>query len=70
MGAEALLGLLKNYSRAGEVKTSIAVGVIGYPNTGKSSLINSLKCRTVVGVSATAGFTKSLTEVRHPCLHS
>lgn len=36
----ALLNLLKSYKRG---KGSITVGVVGYPNVGKSSLINSLK---------------------------
>jgi nuclear GTP-binding protein len=64
VGTEALLSLLKNYCRTNEGnKTNIVVGVIGYPNTGKSSLINSLKCSNVVGTSAVAGFTKAMTEV-------
>lgn len=43
VGVEGLLNILKNYCRSLDKKTSISVGVIGYPNTGKSSLINSLK---------------------------
>ncbi|KAL9273467.1 Guanine nucleotide-binding protein-like NSN1-like protein, partial [Drosera capensis] len=43
LGAETLLKLLKNYSRSHEIKKSITVGIIGLPNVGKSSLINSLK---------------------------
>ena len=35
--------LLKNYCRNRGLKTAITVGVIGYPNVGKSSVINSLK---------------------------
>ncbi|CAM9251315.1 unnamed protein product, partial [Phaeothamnion confervicola] len=64
VGAEALLGLLKNYSRSLDMKTSITVGVVGYPNVGKSSLVNSLKRTRATGVSATPGFTKSLQEVQ------
>jgi len=33
--------------------------VIGFPNVGKSSLINSLKRSKVCGVGATPGFTKT-----------
>jgi nuclear GTP-binding protein len=35
-GTEGLLQLIKNYSRNHKIKTSITVGVIGYPNVGKS----------------------------------
>ena len=34
--------------------------MIGYPNVGKSSVINSLKRSKAVGVGAMPGFTKSL----------
>nr|POF16859.1 guanine nucleotide-binding protein-like nsn1 [Quercus suber] len=48
LGAETLIKLLKNYSRSHDIKKSITVGVIGLPNVGKSSLINSLKRSHVV----------------------
>jgi len=41
----------------------ITVGIVGYPNVGKSSIINSLKRGRVVGVSNTPGFTKQLQEI-------
>lgn len=63
LGADTLLQLLKNYCRNINIKTAISVGIIGYPNVGKSSLINSLKRSKAVGVGATPGFTKSLQEV-------
>jgi nuclear GTP-binding protein len=59
LGADLLIQLLKNYSRNLNLKTSLSVGIIGYPNVGKSSLINSLKRSKAVGVGATPGFTKT-----------
>ncbi|XP_019182227.1 PREDICTED: guanine nucleotide-binding protein-like NSN1 [Ipomoea nil] len=63
LGAETLLKLLKNYSRSHEIKKSITVGIIGLPNVGKSSLINSLKRSHVVNVGSTPGLTRSMQEV-------
>lgn len=64
IGGDTLLQLLKNYSRTHNMKKAITVGVVGYPNVGKSSLINSLKRTRAVGVSATPGYTKVLQEVQ------
>ncbi|GMJ00675.1 nucleostemin-like 1 [Hibiscus trionum] len=64
LGAETLIKLLKNYSRSHEIKKSITVGIIGLPNVGKSSLINSLKRCHVVNVGATPGLTRSMQEVQ------
>jgi len=68
VGVEGLLQLLKNYARASfsgqkDKKTCITVGIIGYPNVGKSSIINSLKRARSVGVSPKAGFTTCAQEV-------
>lgn len=60
LGADSVLQLLKNYCRNNGVRTSITVGIIGYPNVGKSSIINSLKRSRAVGVSSTAGFTRAI----------
>ncbi len=63
LGGDALMQLLKNYARSANLKTAISVGIIGYPNVGKSSLINSLKRSKVVGVGSTPGLTKSTQEI-------
>jgi len=42
----------------------VIVGIIGYPNTGKSSLINSLIGRSSAGVGSDAGFTKNLQKIK------
>jgi nuclear GTP-binding protein len=63
VGTEGLMNIIKNYMRSGDMKKSVTVGVVGYPNVGKSSVINSLKRSRAVGVSSTPGFTKSVQEV-------
>ncbi|GAX20986.1 nuclear GTP-binding protein [Fistulifera solaris] len=67
LGMDGLLQLLKNYARTGgsggKSKTAIVVGIIGYPNVGKSSIINALKRTRSVGVSPRPGFTTSMQEV-------
>ena len=42
----------------------IVVGIVGYPNVGKSSLINALAGRGAAGTSPESGFTKGLQKIR------
>ena len=67
VGTDNLIQLLKNYCRADtserKNKHSIIVGVIGFPNVGKSSLINSLKRSRVAGIGNQPGFTKAIQEI-------
>ena len=45
-------------------KDEVTIGVIGYPNTGKSSLINLLIGKSSARFSAEAGFTKGVQKLR------
>lgn len=61
VGTENLLNILKNYARVDgdqKAKALITVGVIGFPNVGKSSLINSLKRSKAAATGNTPGVTK------------
>ena len=62
-GAEDVMNVLKNYSRTHSKKTSITVGVVGLPNVGKSSFINSLKRSKVCQVGSVPGITRSVQEI-------
>ncbi|KAF1817514.1 GTP-binding protein [Eremomyces bilateralis CBS 781.70] len=66
---ETLFKALKSYAQAKAAKRAISVGVIGYPNVGKSSVINALSSRMGRGsgacpVGAEAGVTTSLRQVK------
>ena len=67
--SSTLFKALKSYASAKQLKRSISVGVIGYPNVGKSSVINALTSRvggtmSACPVGAEAGVTTSLREVK------
>ncbi|KAL0266166.1 UNVERIFIED_CONTAM: hypothetical protein PYX00_011883 [Menopon gallinae] len=55
-GQENLIGLLRQYSHL--KKRQVAVGFVGYPNVGKSSIINTLRRRVVCSVAPVPGQTK------------
>lgn len=42
----------------------VHIGVVGYPNTGKSSVISILARRAAAPVSSQSGFTKSISKIR------
>ncbi len=64
IGGQILIELLKKYSIALNITTPISVGFIGYPNTEKSSVINSIKRQQSVGTSSMAGFTTKLKQIK------
>lgn len=66
VGTENLLNILKNYARVdgdAKAKSLITVGVVGFPNVGKSSLINSLKRSKAAATGNTPGVTKQMQEI-------
>jgi len=67
VGSENLMNILKNYARVeghGKTKQQIVVGVVGFPNVGKSSLINSLKRQRAAPTGNTPGVTKAMQEIQ------
>ncbi len=48
-GKGALLSLLRQLARMRTDKKYICVGFVGYPNVGKSSVINTLRTKKVHG---------------------
>lgn len=67
--SETLFKALKTFAESRQLKRSIKVGIIGYPNVGKSSVINALAQRMggrvgACPTGAEAGVTTSLREVK------
>ncbi|XP_028675638.2 nucleolar GTP-binding protein 2 [Erpetoichthys calabaricus] len=57
-GKGALIQLLRQFGKLHTDKKQISVGFIGYPNVGKSSIINTLRSKKVCNVAPIAGETK------------
>ena len=57
-GKGSLINLLRQFAKLHIDKKQISVGFIGYPNTGKSSIINTLRSKKVCSVAPIAGETK------------
>jgi nuclear GTP-binding protein len=66
--AQTLFKALKSFAAAKQLKRAVSVGVIGYPNVGKSSVINALTSRMGGGqacpTGSEAGVTTSIREVK------
>lgn len=66
-GGRELRDKIKSLSKTIELKDNyerFSVGVIGYPNTGKSSIINLLIGKNSAKTGAAAGFTKGIQKLR------
>ena len=57
-GRGSLIDLLRQFSILHKDRKQISVGLIGYPNTGKSSIINALRGKPVAKVAPIPGETK------------
>lgn len=57
-GKGALINLFRQIGKLHMDKKQISVGFIGYPNVGKSSVINALRSKKVCNVAPIAGETK------------
>jgi len=59
-----MAALLADGGRAEKLREGLAVAILGAPNAGKSSLLNALVGRDAAIVSARAGTTRDVVEVR------
>ncbi|XP_061583671.1 guanine nucleotide-binding protein-like 3 [Cololabis saira] len=59
-GDSCLMDLLTSYAAKTQSEAALKVGVVGFPNVGKSSLINSLKGMMACNAGVKRGITKSM----------
>lgn len=59
---ERIDGLLKTYRTGRTLKNGVKVGIVGKPNTGKSSILNALLSYDKAIVSSVAGTTRDIVE--------
>lgn len=57
-GKGSLITLLRQFAVLHKDKKQISVGIIGYPNVGKSSIVNTLRGKKVTSVASIPGETK------------
>ncbi|EJW74580.1 hypothetical protein WUBG_14512, partial [Wuchereria bancrofti] len=57
-GKGTLINLLRQFANLHKDRQQISVGFIGYPNVGKSSIINTLRAKRVCKTAPIAGETK------------
>lgn len=57
-GKADMISLFRQFVALHKDKKQISIGVVGYPNVGKSSLINTLRAKKVCDVAPRAGETK------------
>ncbi|KAI8252031.1 Nucleolar GTP-binding protein 2 [Colletotrichum sp. SAR11_239] len=57
-GKGSLIELLRQYAKLHSERKQISVGLIGYPNVGKSSIVNTLRKKKVANVAPIPGETK------------
>lgn len=62
-GNSCLTELLTSYAANKQSEASLRVGVVGFPNVGKSSLVNSMKGILACNAGVKRGITKSMQEV-------
>lgn len=56
--------ILKDWKENGDSRKRVQVGVIGYPNAGKSSVINFVTHKSSAGTGKQAGFTKGIQKIK------
>lgn len=63
-GTKELRDLIYIVATKHKIKGDIKVGVLGYPNVGKSSLINAMRGRNSAPTSALSGYTKGIQKIK------